>query len=274
MTLFIFPAITAAQALAIGADDQVIFPAGAARDVAAIFNPDGRTITVTFHGHEVIFGPGLIDAAAAEGLKVGDGVLLIGGKGADELVGRAADDALFGGEGDDILLAHGGHNLVQGNQGDDRVLADEGADVIFGGQGDDVLVTGIGGALRSEAGDFANGNRGNDTVIGGAGSDSLHGGQGADSIHGGAGDDFLSGDRGDDTVTGGSGSDVFHGSQDAGLDRILDFNQAEGDRVMLDPGTTFTLNQVGADTVVDMGLEHRIVLVGVQLSSLTPGWIV
>ncbi|MGZ3367214.1 MAG: hypothetical protein ACXU8Y_21060, partial [Caulobacteraceae bacterium] len=80
-------------------------------------------------------------------------------------------------------------------------------------------------------------------------------------------------DRGDDTETGGAGADTFHGSQDAGIDRVLDFNQGEGDRVMLDPGTTYTVSQVGADTVIDMGGGNQMILVGVQASTLPPGTI-
>jgi hypothetical protein len=81
-----------------------------------------------------------------------------------------------------------------------------------------------------------------------------------------------------DTESGGSGADIFHGSQDAGIDKVLDFHLAEGDRVMLDPGTTFTVTQVGADTVIDMGpgsngAPNQMILVGVQMSTLTPGWI-
>jgi Ca2+-binding RTX toxin-like protein len=98
-------------------------------------------------------------------------------------------------------------------------------------------------------------------------------GRGDDTITGGAGSDFVSGDRGNDTISGGSGADLFHGSQDAGIDRVLDFSLAEGDRVMLDPGTTYTLSQVGADTVLDMGGGHQMILVGVQSSSLTGDWI-
>jgi Ca2+-binding RTX toxin-like protein len=121
--------------------------------------------------------------------------------------------------------------------------------------------------------DDANGNGGADTVMGGGGADWVRGGRGDDSVSGGAGDDFVSGDRGADTVSGGPGADIFHGSQDAGVDRVLDFNLAEGDRVMLDPGTTYTVGQVGADTVIDMGAGNQMILVGVQLSTLTPGWI-
>jgi len=117
------------------------------------------------------------------------------------------------------------------------------------------------------------GNLGNDTQDGGDGNDQVRGGQGDDSITGGAGNDFVSGDRGNDTVAGGAGADLFHGSQDAGIDRVIDFNLAEGDRVMLDSGTTYALLQAGLDTVLDMGGGHQMILVGVQLATLTPGWI-
>ena len=74
-------------------------------------------------------------------------------------------------------------------------------------------------------------------------------------------------------VTGGAGADVFHSFGDAGIDRVTDFNAAEGDRVMLDPGTAYTVSQVGADTVIAMTGGGQMVLVGVPLSSLPTGWI-
>jgi hypothetical protein len=43
--------------------------------------------------------------------------------------------------------------------------------------------------------------------------------------------------------------------------------------VQLDPGTTYTTSQVGADTVVDMGAGDQLVLQNVQLNSLPAGWI-
>ncbi len=40
---------------------------------------------------------------------------------------------------------------------------------------------------------------------------------------------------------------------------------------MLDPGTHYTMSQVGADTVIDMGTPgNQMILVGVQMSALTP----
>ncbi|MEO8115012.1 MAG: hypothetical protein ABI655_11555, partial [Phenylobacterium sp.] len=99
------------------------------------------------------------------------------------------------------------------------------------------------------------------------------GGQGNDVVLGGAGDDWLSGDRGDDTITGGAGADIFHSFAGAGLDRVTDFHQSEGDRVMLDPGTAYTTAQVGADTVITLTGGGQMVLQNVQLSTLTPGWL-
>ncbi|MDB5428678.1 MAG: hypothetical protein JWR43_2653, partial [Phenylobacterium sp.] len=40
-----------------------------------------------------------------------------------------------------------------------------------------------------------------------------------------------------------------------------------------DPGTTYTVSQVGADTVIEFGAGNQMILVGVQLSTLTAGWI-
>jgi serralysin len=54
---------------------------------------------------------------------------------------------------------------------------------------------------------------------------------------------------------------------------VLDFNLSEGDRVQLDPGTVFSVSQVGADTVIDMGAGDQMILVGVSMSSLTGPWI-
>jgi hypothetical protein len=54
---------------------------------------------------------------------------------------------------------------------------------------------------------------------------------------------------------------------------VLDFHLSEGDRVLLDPGTTYTASQVGADTVIDMGGGNQMILQGVELSTLGAGWI-
>ena len=136
----------------------------------------------------------------------------------------------------------------------------------MGGQGNDLISATVGGNILY-------GNLGNDTLHGGSGAEIIRGGQGDDSITAGAGADFVSGDRGNDTVAGGTGADIFHTFSGAGIDRVTDFNLAEGDRVMVDPGTTWTVAQVGADTVIDMGGGDQMILVGVQASTLTGAWI-
>lgn len=149
-----------------------------------------------------------------------------------------------------------------------------GDDVITGSALNDIL-EGFSGADNLDGGDgldFINGNPGADSISGGAGNDVLRGGKGDDVINGGTGDDFVAGDRGSDTLTGGAGADLFHTFAGAGLDRVTDFNRAEGDRVVV-MGNQYTVSQVGSDVVIDLGGGDQMVLVGVQQSSLTAGWI-
>jgi serralysin len=134
---------------------------------------------------------------------------------------------------------------INGNMGNDTAAGGPGDDWVVGGKDQDWL-------FGDDGGDLVYGNLGDDTCEGGAGNDTIRGGQGFDTLAGGAGADFVSGDRGDDTMVGGTGADIFHSSSDAGIDRVLDFSVAQGDRVQLDPGTTFTIAQVGGDTVVTM----------------------
>jgi hypothetical protein len=192
------------------------------------------------------------------------------GVGNDTITGGDAQNYLRGDEGDDVLSGGAGFDDINGNMGNDTVHGGDGDDYSVGGKDNDQLF-GDGGN------DIVWGNLGNDTCDGGDGADQCRGGQGDDSVSGGAGNDFISGDRGNDTESGGSGADNFHGSQDAGIDRVLDFNAAEGDRVELDPGTTYTVSQVGADTVIDMGASNgapnQMILVGVSMATLTGNWI-
>jgi hypothetical protein len=58
-----------------------------------------------------------------------------------------------------------------------------------------------------------------------------------------------------------------------GVDQVLDFRVADGDRVQLSPGQSYSLSQSGADTVIDLSGGDRLILVGVQLSGLPDGWI-
>jgi Ca2+-binding RTX toxin-like protein len=190
------------------------------------------------------------------------------GAGNDTYLGAsgAITGMVSGGEGADSLSGGSGFDNFQGNMGNDTEAGGPGDDWVVGGRDDDLLL-GDGGA------DLVYGNLGNDTCDGGQGADIDRGGQDNDVVRGGDGDDYVSGDKGSDTVAGGAGADVFHTFGDAGLDRVLDFNLAEGDRVQVDPGTQYTISQVGADTVIDMVGGGQMILIGVQSSSLTSGWI-
>jgi len=148
--------------------------------------------------------------------------------------------------------------------GNDVVNGSALADLLEGFSGADSL-SGVGGI------DVMNGNAGNDTLSGGDGNDVVRGGKDDDSVSGGAGNDFVSGDRGADTLSGGAGADIFHTFSGAGADRVTDFSRAEGDRVFVIG--TYTVSQVGADVVIDLGSGTQMVLAGVQQSSLTGDWI-
>ena len=205
--------------------------------------------------------------------------------GNDVLSATAGSPSVFGGLGNDTISANNVNNsYLRGDEGDDSIVGGSGFDDINGNMGNDTIVLGsadswaVGGkdndSLMGGAGqNLVYGNLGNDTCDGGGGNDIVRGGQDNDVVRGGAGDDFVSGDKGDDTMTGGTGADIFHSFGDAGLDRVTDFLRSEGDRVLLDPGSTYTVAQVGADTVVSITGGGQMILVGVSMSSLTGAWI-
>jgi serralysin len=238
-------------------------------------DPPARSAAgVLFAGADSIAGGALGDA-----LWGGGGDDTISGGGGDDIIGGDAGKSyLRGGEGNDQINGGDEFDDINGNAGDDTAQGAGGADWVVGGRGDDLLHGGYGedydDEQRGDAGDIVLGNLGNDTCDGGAAADTVRGGQGDDSLTGGRGDDWLSGDLGSDTVSGGAGADVFHSFGDASLDRVTDFNRAEGDRVQLDVGTTYAVSQQGADVMIDMGGGGRVVLVGVQLSTLSGDWIV
>lgn len=209
----------------------------------------------------------------------------IGGSGADTMNGNAVGNALFGGTGDDRLVGDGGSDYLRGEQGNDYMLGgaafddmhgNMGADTMYGGDGDDWVVGGQNNDwLTGEIGaDLVYANMGDDTAYGGMGDDIIRGGQNNDILYGEAGADWISGDRGDDVIYGGAGADSFHTWGLGDLDRIMDFNRAEGDRVLVSEGSTYSVAQVGADTVITVGGAAQMVLTGVNAAGLTEGWIV
>ena len=81
------------------------------------------------------------------------------------------------------------------------------------------------------------GSKQNDTLTGDDGPNQLAGGQGNDMLFGGGGADILIGGQDQDMLTGGDGSDTFRfykqDSVGPGYDYILDFKQADGDKIDL-----------------------------------------
>lgn len=195
--------------------------------------------------------------------------LIAGGMGADSIDGGAGDNILFGGGGNDQILSGPGFNRVNGNTGDDTIIGSSRVgDWLSGGQGADLVDATVSGGHN-----ILNGGLGDDTLSAGGAGDTLRGGQGDDVVHGGAGDDLIFGDLGNNTLTGGAGADIFHSGNGAAQDTITDFSQAQGDRVQIGAGLTWTTTQVGADTHVDVSNGDIIVLQHTQLSVLTERWI-
>jgi Ca2+-binding RTX toxin-like protein len=232
--------------------------------------PSTQPTLVSSGGNETITGASGDDSLA--GSTGADSI--VGGLGADQIDGGSGDDSLAGGEGADNLRGlsdndsidgGSGTDTVNGNQGGDTVRGGAGADVVFGGQGSDLVDGGEGDDSH------VNGNLGADSVYGGAGDDKVYGGQGDDSVYGGAGDDRLSGDLGNDNLFGGAGADGFAFGRGSGLDWVADFNFAEGDRILLAPGQTYTVVTFDGQVMLDLGGGDVIGLAGV--SSFNPAFV-
>jgi phospholipase/lecithinase/hemolysin len=197
----------------------------------------------------------------------GSNMNFAGGPANDTMTADAGWNVLYGADGADSITGGSGFDIINGNKGDDVIVGRSATgDWAFGGQGDDRIdLTG------SVGHNLVNGNLGNDTILAGASGDIIRGGQADDMITGGAGPDWLSGDRGANTLAGGGGADTFHAG--LGNDVISDFTVSQGDRVQIDAGVTYTLSQTAAGTVVDLSSGGHVTLSGVQMSSLTDGWI-
>ncbi len=203
----------------------------------------------------------------------GDDVLM-GGDGSDRLFGGADNDTVDGGDGfnylrgddgDDVVNGGAQHDDINGNMGRDTIFAGDGDDWVHGGKDDDVVAGGNGH-------DLLFGDLGNDTVGGGQGDDLIFGGDGNDILRGDDGEDILVGGAGRDTLDGGLGADLFVAYGGSGDDRVIHFSVEEGDQVLVERGSAYTVTQDGADTVIEMA-GGRMVLADVQLSSLPTGWL-
>lgn len=116
-----------------------------------------------------------------------------------------------------------------------------------------------------------------DTLTGGADNDRNYGGSGNDILKGDDGNDYLSGGTGLDKLTGGLGKDLLNGGADAdtfiflsvadstvgtaGLDTILDFSQAQKDKIDLS----------AIDAKVSTGIDNSFTFIGTAAYSQKEG---
>ncbi|MDR7156525.1 Ca2+-binding RTX toxin-like protein [Sphingobium xenophagum] len=237
---------------------------------------------------------------------------LSGGAGSDILIGGDGNDILQGGGGNDRFLyderGFGVDTIIDFAKGDvidlsafniggisqlAPFMSQIGSDVQinFGWSNGVERITIAGKQIADiTAADFrfktganplvVSGTSGADTLFGGPGADQLFGGSGNDSLSGGAGNDVLVGGTGMDMLRGGGGADRFvFGAGDSNIaqaDSILDFSQAQGDKIDLrsidpflevgDQALTFVsgaftgvgqvrIQQVGSDFQVQVNLD-------------------
>jgi|GEM_PF-6433846 len=96
-------------------------------------------------------------------------------------------------------------------------------------------------------------------------ADNITGGQENDIIDGGGGNDTILGGWGADDIWGGSGADIFvyedrFDSDSEGADEIMDFSQAEGDKINLRDMADLQFNEIqvsidGADTIIEVDVN-------------------
>ena len=188
------------------------------------------------------------------------------------LDGKAGADTMIGGAGNDTYVVDntGDTTIESPGQGTDLVRASVtytlGADIEnltltgssgIGGTGNELgnVILGNGGANK------LNGREGADSLAGAGGIDTLLGGEGNDSLAGGAGNDVLWGEGGADRFV----FDTAIGSSN--VDKVMDFNHAEGDVIALSSaifaglGATVDANEirVGAGaTAAQTATQHLI----------------
>lgn len=228
---------------------------------------DGADFLVGNHGDDVIdLGGGFFNRG-----KGGDGDdKIMGGSGMDWVHGNAGNDRIilkggndkgYGGDGDDLLKGGAGNDWLQGANGNDRLIGGSGRDTLHGGNGNDVLMD----------------RKGKDWFDGGAGDDRLicRSEAGIPDMKLGDMDmATLNLDKWTDRLTGGTGADEFHfiyemNTTDAiaarnlnpdgsvnwmtvmrenanphdhwvdwgGLDKIDDYDRAEGDTIIIEGHT-------------------------------------
>ncbi len=229
------------QLLLKGDDEANLMIGGSGADT---FETGGGNDEVISNGGDdyVVLGDGNDIALAGSGDDRVDGQsgndLLRGGAGNDQVFGGFGDDILVGGDGNDLLDSSFGFDRLNGGAGQDTIYAGDAGDHVIAGSGDDFVFGEAGNDVifGMNGNDHIEGGAGSDLLAGQDGNDSLLGGGLADALFGGAGDDFIWGGGGADRLNGGPGADIFwhSGAEGDGQDWIQDFDESEGDRLVVD----------------------------------------
>ncbi|MGH1579014.1 calcium-binding protein [Planktotalea sp.] len=215
--------------------------------------------------------------------------VIMGDGASNSISGTSDDDCIFGLGADDFIDGHDGDDVIEGNDGYDEITGGNGNDTLYGGRKIDQL-WGDAGRDKLFGGkslDHLRGGAGRDTLQGNEGGDTLEGGDGRDKLKGGKGFDVLFGDNGKDTLLGGKGDDILIGGAEedqfvfqsgGGNDTIQDFDAADNaEQIKLSAVTEivdFTdlsanhMTQVGANVVIDDGVNLTITLLNVNLVDL------
>jgi len=258
----------------------VIFPTIATLPSSVVVTSTPTNVVMRWDDgwYEVISGSGL--ATNSDGVATGI-VTGIQSYSSDPAAPGAVPDVTVTGLHFDVAAQSGEVNPfgAGGLSGDDQITGAGAADLIRGFTGADML-HGNGGN------DVLFGNQGSDVLYGGQGADTLFGGQGADVVYGEAGNDMLVGNLGDDTLFGGQGSDIMAGNGGADVfvfgrgsgsdrDAVADFNAAEGDRIALADGVTYTVaSDAAGNAVLMLSSGDTAILVGVSASVVNTDWFV
>jgi Ca2+-binding RTX toxin-like protein len=266
----------ALENLIIGGDGADTVSGGAARD--AIFGEAGN---------DVLNGDAGIDYIVAGS---GDDVIN-GGADADEIYGQDGNDSIYGGDDfqTDIIVGGAGNDTIDGGQAWDQVYGGAGDDVYyvsqevdyvfeFAGEGHDTvysrspngfyLYAEIEDLILLDSSPFGVGNNLANKITGNAIGNTLLGGDGNDTLDGGAGTDILWGQ---------AGADTFLVKAGTGLDIIADFTVGSDKLDIAAFGfadlATAKANmlQVGTDISVNLGNGDALILIGVNLNSITAG---
>jgi Ca2+-binding RTX toxin-like protein len=87
----------------------------------------------------LVLAPPLVAAAQDAGADCGEGTVVHGTAGDDQLTGTPGDDVIYGHDGDDTIDGQGGDDTIVGGDGQDEIRGGGGEDCLDGGKGHDSM---------------------------------------------------------------------------------------------------------------------------------------